>query len=312
MTDNLIALAESFRAQLTHADAQAMAAMTRTWLGVEASLQTAVIELAEYIADLKAAGEEIPQWKLWQFGRYRSLLAQIAGEMGKYNQYAAGIVESESAKGQELAKQHAYGLLRATTGGRLAATFSQIPTPAVENVAAIARAGQPLYKLLENAYPKAVLGLNRELLLGTAVGRNPRETARIVLRKGLAQGQQNILLVARDQQIRNYREMTRAIYDRSDVVTGYVRLAAKNRRTCLACLALDDTVYETSELMAIHPQDRCSMLPVVDGFPRPTFEGGEAWFRRQPGSVQKRMMGPGRYQAWQNGRFRFSLSTSGV
>lgn len=306
MPTNIITLAETFRTQLIQADAQAILDMTQAWTAVEASLQTAVIELAEYITELKANGQEVSQHKLWQLSRYQSLLAQIANEMGKYNQYAAGVIETESVKAQGLGKKHAQGLILATTGGRLASSFDQLPAPAVENVAAIARAGQPLNTLLENAYPKAVLGLTRELLVATAVGQNPRETARIALRKGLAQGLQHILLVARDQQIRNHREMTRAIYDRSDVVSGYIRLAAKNRRTCLACLALDGTVYQTSELMAVHPQDRCSMIPVVDGFPRPTFETGEAWFRRQPISVQKRMMGPGRYEGWQNGCFRFS------
>ncbi len=122
----------------------------------------------------------------------------------------------------------------------------------------------------------------------------------------MAQGYNHILLVARDQQIRNYREMTRTIYARSDVVSQYVRLAANNLRTCLACLALDGTIYETSELMAIHIQDRCSMVPVVAGFPPPRFQTGEEWFLKQPEAVQRQMMGPGKYEAWKNGRFSFS------
>lgn len=48
------------------------------------------------------------------------------------------------------------------------------------------------------------------------------------------------------------------------------------------------------------------MVPIVDGFPPPNFQTGEEWFKKQPPAVQKEMMGPGRYKAWQDGRFQFS------
>ncbi|MBK7918415.1 MAG: hypothetical protein IPJ94_19590 [Chloroflexi bacterium] len=240
MADNIIALAEGFRSQLIHADAQAIMAMTRAWTSVEGALQTAVANLAQQIADLKAKGEEIPQWKLWQMSQYQSLLAQIAGEMNKYSQQAIGDIKDQQIKAQQMGEKHAKQMLAAAMAGQrlLGTSFDKLPAGAVENIAAIAQAGQPLNKLLENAYPTAVAGLTHELLYGTAVGRNPRETARVAIRKGLAGGLNHILLVARDQQIRNYREMVRQRYKASSVVYGYMRLAARNTRTCLACIAL--------------------------------------------------------------------------
>lgn len=35
-------------------------------------------------------------------------------------------------------------------------------------------------------------------------------------------------------------------------------------------------------------------------------ESGESWFSRQPESVQREMMGPGKFEAWQKGQFEFS------
>ena len=32
---------------------------------------------------------------------------------------------------------------------------------------------------------------------------------------------------------------------------------------------------------------------------------GEAWFRGQDEATQRRILGPGRYQAWKDGRFDF-------
>ncbi len=307
MADDIIALAEGFRAQLIHADAQAIMAMSRAWTGVEAALQTAVGDLAQQIADLKAKGEEVPQWKLWQMSQYQSLLAQIAGEMGKYSQGAIADIQDEQIKAQQLAAKHAKQMLTAALAGQrsLGTAFDKLPAGAVENITAIAQAGQPLNKLLENAYPTAVAGLTRELIYGTAVGRNPRETARVAIRKGLAQGLNHILLVARDQQIRNYREMVRQRYKASGVVYGYMRLAARNTRTCLACIALDGTIYDTGQVMAMHPQDRCSMIPLVEGFPLPNVKPASEWFKTLDEDEQRRMMGDGRYEAWRDGLFDF-------
>ncbi|MBK8987367.1 MAG: NUDIX domain-containing protein [Chloroflexi bacterium] len=305
--DNVISLAEGFRAQLIHADAQAIMAMSRAWTGVEAALQTAVGDLAQQIADLKAKGEEVPQWKLWQMSQYQSLLAQIAGEMNKYSQGAIADIQDQQIKAQQMGAKHAKELLTAALAGQrsLGTAFDKLPTGAVENITALAQAGQPLNKLLENAYPTAVAGLTKELLYGTAVGRNPRETARIAVRKGLAGGLNHILLVARDQQIRNYREMVRQKYKDSSVVYGYMRLAARNTRTCMACIALDGTIYETGQVMALHPQDRCSMVPLVEGFPLPNIKPASEWFKSLDEDEQRRMMGDGRYEAWRDGLFEF-------
>lgn len=50
----------------------------------------------------------------------------------------------------------------------------------------------------------------------------------------------------------------------------------------------------------------CTMLPLIPGLdPIPT-ESGEAWFNRQSAETQKQMMGPGKYAAWQAGKFKFS------
>jgi SPP1 gp7 family putative phage head morphogenesis protein len=127
------------------------------------------------------------------------------------------------------------------------------------------------------------------------------------LREGwIGMSLQHVLLVARDQQNRAYRTASLQQYRQSGVVTGYRRLAAKNDRTCAACLALDGREYPTDELMPLHPQDRCTMVPTVRGLPPVPYETGETWFNRQSETVQRDILGPGRYEAWQAGRFAFA------
>ena len=248
--------------------------------------------------------------RLYRLQRYQSLLAQVQAELSRYGDDAGRQIQSEArwAAGQGL--RDALALMEATVkpfGGSIQnLVFDRLGVEAVENITAIARAGKPLATLLQAAYPLAVEGLTERLIYGTAVGWNPRKTARAMLRQGgLDAGLNHLMLVARDQQNRAYREASRQQYDRSGVVTGYRRIAAKQRRTCLACLALDGTVYQTNELMEVHPQDRCTMVPLVRGFAPPTAKTGEQWFRRQSPAAQIEMMGYAKYEAWKAGEFEF-------
>ena len=50
----------------------------------------------------------------------------------------------------------------------------------------------------------------------------------------------------------------------------------------------------------------CAAVPKVIGVALPTFERGEEWFGRQPSDVQRKMMGPETWQAWQRGEFAFA------
>lgn len=300
----VVQLAEGFRTQLAKRDASALQAMSSQWGKVEAALSAAINNLSQELADLKTKGEDIPQWKLFQMERYQSLLAQIGAEMAKYSQYAITQLKDETEKSQRLAQAHAKMMLAGITDGRsLKTALDKLPVEAVESITAIAQAGQPLNKLLQAAYPTAVAGLTNELIYGLSIGRNPRETARAMMKQGLSQGLNHILLVARDQQIRHYREMTRLQYGRNEAIYGYMRLAARNTRTCLACIALDGSIYPTDAFMELHPQDRCSLIPLVEGFPLPQWQRGLDWFKTLPDEEKRRMMGNGRFEAYKEGLF---------
>ncbi len=160
-------------------------------------------------------------------------------------------------------------------------------------------------RILSNAYPSAVEGITNKLITGLALGWNPRKMAREILRNGgLDRALNHILLVARDQQIRHYRESQREAYGRSRVVYGYKRLAAKNDRTCTACLVLDGTIYATKQRMEIYPQDRCALVPLVIGRSIPELQTELGYFKKLPPSTRKKMLGPGKFAAWKAGDFK--------
>jgi hypothetical protein len=206
---------------------------------------------------------------LYRLQRMQELLAQTQEQISRFTRLAGNQLETLQTEAARQGLNNAMDLMEQAAGGedvRLLLRLDRLNVEAAENIAALARGGRPLASLLERTYPAASAGMIEQLIRGVALGINPRETTRRILREGLAQGLNHVLLVTRDQQIRAYREASRQQYQNSRMVVRYRRLAAKQPgRTCLACLALDGTVYEKDELMPLHPQDRCVMIPIIRG-----------------------------------------------
>jgi SPP1 gp7 family putative phage head morphogenesis protein len=110
------------------------------------------------------------------------------------------------------------------------------------------------------------------------------------------------MLSARTETLRVYREASLAQYRQSGIVDGYIRVAAKSERTCMACLAMDGEWFPLSEPFAEHPAGRCRSIPAKQGQQYPGTQGLD-WFLKQPESRQRLMLGPGRYEAWKANKF---------
>ena len=303
-------LAQSFQQDLARGDAAAILDMSRRWLAVEANLNDLIEALADDIATITADGGRVPAWKLYEMDRYQSLLAQLQAQMNAYSQRAIVDLMDDATKSQQLARQHAKQMLGVASGaggkrgaGAVQTALDKLGVEATEKIAALARAGKPLDQIFQKAYPAAAAGLTNQLLTGAALGWNPRKTARLAKKAGLVQGLNHILLVYRDQQIRNYREAQWDAYNANPHVYGYMRLAAKNSRTCPACLRLDGEIYELGEHMPLHPQDRCAIIPLIEGQPLPQWQRGLDWLREQPPDVQRQVLGRQRYDMWRQGLF---------
>lgn len=209
--------------------------------------------------------KQISDWQLAQLQRYVRLLAQVQQQLEVFTgQIATPVIDQLRENAALAGIENAVAMIDATISsgapGVIDLTFDRLNVEAVQNIVAISGAGKPLGNLLQAAYPLTANGITNELVYGTAVGRNPRQTARKIISDGMAQGLNHVLLVARDQQNRAAREGARQQYLKSGIIQQYRRRAAHQARTCLACLALDGKVYDVAELMPLHPQDRC-LLP---------------------------------------------------
>jgi hypothetical protein len=295
---------ERQRAALLAHEASTMREMAARWAGVERALQADMLDLAYYLDELRQQGQTITTARLMQMDRYRALIADARREQEQYSRWLADRLESEQrallvqgiAEAQELIE--AAGIDARLVG----LIFDRINAGAVEYMIGFAADGTPLYDLLRAGYPENVVKLTAALIEGLATGKGPRATASLMAQY-MAGNLDRALLIARSEQLRALRAGNMAQMDGSNVVKGYLRRSQRNATVCPACLALDDgeTIYPTDEMFAQHPNDQCFMQPVLTFGKTPKFQTGPEWLATQPESVQRQILGAGRYDLYQSG-----------
>lgn len=164
---------------------------------------------------------------------------------------------------------------------------------------------------------EATEAMNRALVLGQAAGDNPRDVARRMIqqaRDGFNGGIARAQVIARTELIDAHRAAAEASQNANDgVLAGWVWVAELGPRTCPSCVIQHGRLHPLDEPGPLdHHQGRCARVPRTKtwaelGFDvpeaRPTIETGRDWFNRQPEAVQRSVLGPKRFEAWQAGDY---------
>jgi SPP1 gp7 family putative phage head morphogenesis protein len=283
------------RAALLRRDADTLRRYIDQWQRVEERLQYNAESLALEIADRKARGLPVSRDAIYRLDRFKELLQQTQQTIRGYALDLAPQIEAQQQQMWEAGQVAANEQIAA-----IKSSFNKLPIDATNTMIGFAADGSPLRDLLQSSWPNAADAMMRALVVNVAMGKNPRVTAREMTKASQA-SLKRMLTVARTEQLRAYREGSRDIYQRSGVVKRYKRLAAKNARTCLLCLADDGKIYEVSEPMPVHPNCRCTSTPLVDGYTINYGKNGAEWFNSQSASVQREMLGKARYEMYRNG-----------
>lgn len=282
-------------------EAARMKRMAERWSQLEDRVEGLLASLVQEMVQRQANGEPMRQADLLALRRYQLLLTQLEAERQTYRLYAIGEIESGQREFAGLAVQQA--------GEALTAVNEHLPTPkppvgAIEDRVGETADGTPLTDVVLTAAVWAAIldALTRNTLQEVAAGR-PLPSVLRTIKDTLAKGLEQAISITRMEQGYIHREFTRRVYQASGVVAGYYRLAKKDNRTCMACLADDGTFYPIDQPMPEHPKGRCSQVPAVIGFTKPRWQTGGDWFETLAESTQRDMMGNGRYQAWKDGQF---------
>lgn len=301
MPPRVIDAIDVYRAALDAQDRSQAMRLAGIWLDVTRGLEAECELLAREIAERQARGLPATLWHVRRMERYQSLMRQMRAQIGRYSPGAIADIAEMQQMMARLGLEHAAALIDMQTTS-IAALFDRLPVEAVLNMAGNTAAGSPLASLFTPLPGEGAQAATRALMRGIALGWHPTKTAQAMM-EGAGLAYERSVLIARTEQMRVYRETTRRQYVASDVVEGYRRVSAKSARTCIACLMADGRFYELDVPFEEHPAGRCVAIPVLRRSDGVSWETGETWFRRQDAATQRQILGPGRYEAWQSGRF---------
>jgi hypothetical protein len=172
--------------------------------------------------------------------------------------------------------------------------------------------GSPLARLLGELGAATAESIGVLLRDGLALGWNPRKVA-AMMQKQVGMALTRSLRIARTEMLRSWRQSSIQGYrDQGSLIKGYRRHAQQDTRTCIACLLLDGTFYETEGDFNDHVCGRCSIIPQTRTWEELGFQGipdtnvqwepGKDWFLRQDEGAQRDILGNGIYDAWQGGQ----------
>jgi hypothetical protein len=297
-----------YRAALLRSDEQALRRLIDAYRRSYARLGQSVDLLLLEIGDATPSPGQIVRMQ-----RYKSLMAQTAQELQGFTGLTRLEMDKAAELGIRLGERHARELISITATGtpEIAAAFNVLPRSTIEQLLGFLAPDSPLYARLQVLAPQTASLVSDAITSGVALGYNPRKIAGIV-RDAFGRGLTDALRFTRTVQLWSYRESSRASYvANSDVVEGWIWHAQLDDRVCMSCVAQHGKEYPLSETLNDHHNGRCAMIPKVKGFDRVTEEGaGEAWFNEQSEATQRKMMGKGKHEAWQEGQFEFSRLSS--
>lgn len=273
-------------------------------------------EFGRFMAAVKRKGLPDVVTRQWvtDLPAYQQLVRVAEAGIDDVTTQAVRAIQWRVAEAAQLGKPAADALTAASIGpqgAQLAATgaFGQVNIAAVTQLVGQLQASSPLVNLPGLKGP-AIEQMQSQLVRGLANGQHSRTIAREITRTTdipAARAQ----TIARTEVHRAYREANRAAYQANPMVGAWRWLSTAGPRTCSACYAMTGTVHSLDEPMGSHPNCRCTQLPVVSNtamaalgidMPDIHYPTGEELFADQPESVQREVLGAGKYEAYKAGK----------
>jgi len=314
----------TYQRQLANLDDAATARLLQSYQAAYTQLEAHQAALLAEIATM----ENVTSAAIYKRDRYQRLISETRRLMDRYGAVIEDQVRADAPGVMRLGTDQARDLIQGAFDGipepqrgSILATFQVMPTDAIEAMTAALLEDSPLWtETLASFGDDAAQGIADELITHLLSGKNPIDTARAMMNVwGVPLTR--ALRIARTEHLRAFRAASLVNYQRNaHLLDGWRWHANLDVRTCMSCVNLHGTLFPLTETMSDHIAGRCVMIPEVKSLAEYGLgqvgydlkEGdGERWFNEQPEKMQKGMMGPGKYEAWQANKFKFSaLSTA--
>ncbi len=222
--------------------------LAKKWKVIQSELKDLITELSK--VEVKTLDQ------LYRLGVWQTFLNQSEQQIKFYS----FVVDLRVSEMQDVAIRAGLALNENIAYIFDASFESGIGENAVRAMIGMSSEGAPLYDLLMKSYPQTVEDIADQLIKSTALGINPRVTARLLTDK-LDGNFKRSLRIARTEQMNAYREASRLQME-ANGLDKWEWLAEDD--ACDYCLEQNGKQFSTEKVMQTHPNCRCAMLPVVN------------------------------------------------
>jgi len=142
-------------------------------------------------------------------------------------------------------------------------------------------------------------------IIATAMteGINPVQTARRIVAYYDKMPMYDAVRLTRTLQLWSARKSTHETYrQNAEYLDGWIWVASIPG-ACMSCVSQHGTNHPLDEELNDHHNGRCTPIPNTG---RQKVQSGEDWFNSLSDTEQSAMMGAGKFEAWQEGKFNFS------
>lgn len=295
---SIITTSREFRAEVLRGDKAMLQQLSAAYRGIERSLKLQLNSLMREIAEAERQGKTINQDWLRRSFRYQQLIRQVKSEVKSFSNGANYFIQSKQRDAIGLGQLHASDLIQAALPE---ISFFRLPTGAIEEMVGVLEDGSPLAKVLDKLGSQAAGGIRDAFLSGLGSGHGAATIARGI-RQAIDIPRWRALAIARTEVMRAYRQSTLQTYsENSDVLDGWIWTATLSTRTCPACWALHGQFFPlTKQFFPSHVNCRCTSIPSVKGSDFLMTPGAVA-FGNLPTIQQQEILGPSRYEMYQQG-----------
>lgn len=323
---SLYAAAERYRRALAADEVEALNRLAKEWERTQRRIDNDTEALLAYLSAASAENVPASEWRVEALARLEAIRGQIGDELADLADRGAVVVEGAQRSAVASALANTEAVARAAAGpvpAGVSLSWRSLPSEAFEAFIGFASNDSPLSKLLSEFAGEEPENIFRAVAEGIARGDNPRAVA-ARLTGAVSSSRARLETICRTEMLRAAREATRRTYmENADIVRGYRRLSAADSRTCIACWALHGSLTPLAEVMPTHPNCRCVAVPEIRSWAEITGDAnlpdtrepmlsGEELFAGLSPQVQAEVLGPARFELYQNGTPLSKMSGAGV
>lgn len=318
VTDETLLVAADTRRRLQRMTDTQVVELTRAWVTAWDTLSPL---FNEALLDLlQGAPDRLPRAVVARNRKLQAALRQARATLNELTRGANEVIENSLADAVLDAVQSHEAILRSQLPPETAGVAFDLDAPAPDALDAIVtRTTQQIHAASKPLAGWVVAAMRQELVRGIAVGDNPREVARKLIRAtewhfngGLARATR----IARTEMLDAHRNGSlSSAKQNTDLLIGWKWQCTLDRRTCPSCLSKHGTLHPVDQFgPEDHQNGRCARIDITKtwkdlGFnieePADTFPDARSWYDGLTEDSQLAIMGPTRKQLLADGKIQW-------